>query len=64
MNNFYIPSELINSDNTGEQELGLFLLDNVLEYGRSFIGTPMHDNGTKIRDYGLIPKPIDLTGVG
>ena len=54
-----IIDELINSDNTGEQELGLFLLDNVLEYGRSFIGTPMHDNGTKIRDYGLIPKPID-----
>lgn len=54
-----IIDDLINSEKLDEQELGLSLLEEVLEYGRTFYGSPLCDFGTKIRDYGLMPKPIE-----
>ena len=33
------------------------MLEQTLEYGHTFYGSPIFDNGTKNRDYGLVPKP-------
>ncbi len=54
-----IIDELLNSDNVNEQELGLSLLDSALYYSQQFYGYPLHDNGTKLRDYGLKPIPME-----
>lgn len=54
-----IIDDLINSEKLDEQGLGISLLEEVLEYGHTFYGSPLCDFGTKIRDYGLMPKPME-----
>lgn len=52
-----VIDDLIYSEKEEEQILGVKLLEQTLEYGHTFYGSPIFDNGTKNRDYGLVPKP-------
>ena len=51
-----VIDELLKSEENENIQLGLILLDDVLQFG-SFYGTPIFDVGSQIRDYGLNVNP-------
>lgn len=51
-----VIDELLYSEENEKKQLGLTLLDEILQFG-SFHGSPMFDNGSQIRDYGLTANP-------
>ncbi len=51
-----VINELLTNNDETKMNLGLKLIDEVLDYG-SFIGVPIFDCGSQIRDYGLEPEP-------
>lgn len=51
-----VIDELLNSEEDDKKQLGLTLLDDILQFG-SFHGSPMFDAGSQIRDYGLTANP-------
>lgn len=57
-NRLEIISDLLKDADYNKKMLGVRLIDEVLEYGH-FVGSPIFDCGSQIRDYGLEPNLSD-----
>ena len=53
-----IITELLQSSNSNMNDLGIKLVDEILKSG-FFVGAPIYDCGSQIKDYGLEPNPND-----